>query len=95
MSGDWFDAVAGGEFLPAPAARERDGHPVEEFADGYVAGMERMREYHLKDFWHGYAAAVSDLAEPIEPVAPSAPEPCRRSPTRPRPMYGAGLRVRA
>jgi hypothetical protein len=91
VSDDWFDDYAAGDFLPGSATRERDGSPVEEFAEGFVAGMERMREYHLKDWWRGYASALHDLAEPI--VLP-APGPCQTSPTRRRPLYGAGLRAR-
>lgn len=65
--------------------------PAEEFAEGYVHGMDRMREYHQKAFWHGYAAALHDLADTADPVEPSEVTgrvPCLTSPTRPRPVYG-------
>ena len=91
MSDDWFDAVAAGDFLPGPAAVREHGTPVEAFAAGYVHGMDRMREYHQKAWWHGYAAALRDTAEPLEPVEPSEVTgrvSCLATPARPRPLYG-------
>lgn len=88
MIGDWFDAVAAGDFLPevSDALRaeiDAAGETVayaQGYADGVGLAVERIRAAR----WSGYAEGVADASAPLDGAA----GPCLAPLTRPRPMHG-------